>query len=193
MRRLGVLGGTFDPVHIGHLLLAQYVQEKMRLDAVLFIPAADPPHKEGRTDMAPAAARLAMVELAIQGFPRFRASRIELDRSGKSYTYDTLEKLRADCPGSELYLILGSDNAAQMSTWYKPNGILELCTVVAGSRPTTSVQVDSALAQRMVAINSPVIEVSSTQIRRRLSQGLSIRYMVPEKVEGYIEEKGLYR
>ncbi len=192
MRRLGVMGGTFDPIHIGHLLLAQFVQEKLLLDAVLFIPAADPPHKEDRSDMAPAADRLAMVELAIEGFPCFRSSRIELDRPGKSYTYDTLEQLRADCPRSELFLILGSDNSAQMATWYNPAGILELCTVVAGSRSSATAQVDPALGRRMVSIDTPVIDLSSTQIRRRRALGLSVRAMVPDKVEGYIEEKGLY-
>ena len=193
MRRLGVMGGTFDPIHIGHLLLAQSVQEKMLLDAVLFIPAADPPHKEDRIDMAPAADRLAMVELAIEGFPGFRSSRIELDRPGKSYTYDTLEQLRADCPRSELFLILGADNCAQMATWYNPAGILDLCTVVAGSRHTGAAQADTALGKRMVPVDTPVIDLSSTRIRKRLSLGLSVRCMVPDKVEGYIEEKGLYR
>ncbi len=193
MQRLGVLGGTFDPIHIGHVLLAQSVQEQIPLDAVLFVPAADPPHKEAALPLAPAADRWAMVERALEGFPGFQTSRIELDRPGKSYTFDTLRLLRASHAESSLYLIIGADNVVQLSTWYKPRGILDLCTVVAGSRITGEMEADPDLQARLVQVDTPLIQFSSTQIRQRLEEGRSIRYMVPEKVEAYIQEKGLYK
>jgi nicotinate-nucleotide adenylyltransferase len=190
MQRLGIIGGTFDPIHIGHLLLGLFVLEKIPLDEVLFVPAADPPHKEGT--LAPAEDRWAMVELAIEGFAGFRASRLELERPGKSYTVDTLRQVRASHPDSHLYLIIGADNLAQMPAWHDPQGILELCTVVAGSRRSGLPLADSALADRLLLIDTPLIELSSTQIRQRLAQGRPIRYMVPEPVEAYIRRKGLY-
>ncbi|NKB69025.1 MAG: nicotinate (nicotinamide) nucleotide adenylyltransferase [Candidatus Latescibacteria bacterium] len=192
MRRLGILGGTFDPIHIGHLLLAQFVRERMQLDQVLLIPAADPPHKEAESIAAPAADRWAMVELGVAGLEGLVASRLELDRQGKSYTYDTLRQLQRDYPGAALFLIIGADNMPLMSTWYKPREILDLCTVVAGSRLSDERPADPLLVQRMVQIDTPVLQLSSTSIRQRLEQELPIRYMVPESVEAYIREQGLY-
>ncbi len=191
MQRLGLLGGTFDPIHIGHVLLAQFVCERLELDRVLFVPAADPPHK-GECAAA-AEDRLAMVELAIQGFPRFRVSRLELERPGKSYTIDTLRRLRAAWPEARLFLIIGTDNVAQLSTWHDPQGILELCTVVAGSRLADRESADPGLVARMVLVDTPVLQLSSTQIRQRLGQGLPVRYLLPEKVEEYIRRRGLYQ
>ena len=192
MQRLGILGGTFDPIHIGHVLLARFVQERLQLDKVLFVPAADPPHKDAQPPLAPAEDRWAMVELALAGCPGFEGSRIELERPGKSYTVDTLAQLRATCSEVHLYLIIGADNVAQLSTWHQPQGILDQCTVVAGSRITGEIQADPALKAQVVQLDTPMIQLSSTQIRQRLEQGLSIRYMVPEPVEAYINEKGLY-
>jgi nicotinate-nucleotide adenylyltransferase len=192
MQRLGILGGTFDPVHVGHVLLALFILERMPLDRVLFVPAADPPHKEMRPDMAPAEDRWAMVELAIAGLPCFQASRIELERPGKSYTYDTLRQLRAACPDSQLYLIIGGDNTSQLSTWHNPQGILELATVVAGSRLTADLASGSGMSRQIATIDTPLIQISSTQVRQRLARGQSVRYLVPERVEAYIREKGLY-
>ena len=193
MQRLGILGGTFDPIHIGHVLLAQAVREELALDQVLFVPAADPPHKEAEPPLAPAAQRWAMVELALESFPSFKGSRIELERPGKSYMYDTLQQLRALHPHTQLFLIIGADNIAPLSTWHKPQGILDQCTVVAGSRITTALDPDPVLAAQLLQVETPLIELSSTRIRQRLAAGCSIRYMVPEKVEAYIAEKGLYR
>jgi len=193
MQRLGILGGTFDPIHIGHVLLAQAVQEQIPLDQVLFVPAAAPPHKQTEPPLASAADRWAMVQLAIESFPCFQGCRIELERPGKSYTFDTIRQLRALHPQSQLYLIIGADNIAPLPTWYKPQGILDLCTVVAGSRITAALDADPALAAQLLQVDTPLIELSSTQIRQRLAAGFSIRYMVPEKVETYIVEKGLYK
>lgn len=191
MQRLGVLGGTFDPIHTGHVLLAQFTSERLGLDRVLFIPAADPPHKGQCT--ATAEDRWAMVELAIEGFPTFAASRLELERPGKSYTIDTLGHLRQTHPEIHLYLIIGADNVAPFSTWHNPRGILELCTVVAGTRLSPREEADPELERSLVHIDTPVVQFSSTQIRQRLSQGLPIRYLVPEKVEEYIRRRGLYQ
>ena len=190
MQRIGLVGGTFDPVHNGHLLLALFAHEAICLDEIVFVPSADPPHKDGTR--ASADARLAMVECAIEGIDHFSASRIELDRAGKSYTVETLRQLRAVRPDGDFYLIIGADNVAQMSTWHDPVGILDLCTVVAGSRLVAEDRVDPALAARMLFIDTPLIELSSTLIRQRLHDGLPVRAMIPEKVERYIREKGLY-
>ena len=191
MRRLGVLGGTFDPIHIGHVLLAQFAGEGLGLDQVLFVPAADPPHKEQCA--ASAEDRWAMVELAIEGFPSFAASRLELERAGKSYTIDTLRDLHRAHPETQLYLIIGADNVAPFSTWHNPQGILDLSTVVAGTRLSPREEADPELERHLVHIDTPVVQFSSTQIRQRLSQGLPIRYLVPEKVEEYIRRQGLYQ
>lgn len=193
MQRVGVLGGTFDPIHIGHVLLAQFVRERLALGTVLFVPAADPPHKEGRRDLAPAADRWAMVERAIEGIPYFQGSRLELDRPGKSYMVDTLQELRRLHPAVELFLIIGADNISQLATWYEPQGILTLCTVVAGSRITGEALGTDELAGKVLVVETPVIQVSSTQIRSRLEQGLPVRHLVPERVDAYIQERGLYQ
>ena len=187
-----IIGGTFDPVHTGHVLLAIFALEQVPLDSVIFVPAADPPHKESRADMATAEDRWNMVELAIAGLPRFQASRIELERAGKSYTVDTLRQLRAANPDSNLCLIIGEDNVAQLATWHDPRGILELCTVVAGSRITADLDADPELVRQINSVDTPLFQISSTEIRQRLAQGRPIRYLVPEKVEAYIRERGLY-
>lgn len=192
MERLGVMGGTFDPVHVGHVLLALWAKERIPLDRVLFVPAADPPHKEARPGMASAADRWAMVERAIAGFAGFEASRLELDRAGKSYTVDTLRALSAACPDSRLFLVIGEDNVAQLSSWHDPRGIMELCTVVAGARASASFAGDTELARRVMPLDTPVFEVSSTEVRRRLSRGMPVRYLVPDAVLDYIAARGLY-
>ena len=191
MRRVGLIGGTFDPIHNGHVLLALFTRETLVLDEVIFIPAADPPHKD-RTH-AKADQRMEMVEIAIAGVDGFSASRIELDRPGKSYTVDTLRLLHADYPHSAFFLIIGSDNVAQMSTWHDPLGIVDQCTVVAGKRLAKDAEVDPALAARMRFIDTPLIELSSTHIRKRLQNGLAVRGMIPDAVERYVVEKGLYK
>ena len=191
MRRVGFIGGTFDPIHNGHVLLALFTRETLALDEVIFVPAADPPHKD--STHAKADQRMDMVEMALAGVDGFSASRIELDRPGKSYTVDTLRQLRADYPHSALFLIIGSDNVAQISTWHDPHGIVDQCTVVVGKRLAKDTQVDPAVAARMCFIDTPLIELSSTHIRQRLRDGLAVRGMIPDAVERYVVEKGLYK
>lgn len=191
--KLGLMGGTFDPIHCGHVLLAQFVREALALDRVLFVPAADPPHKDSRRLGAGAEDRWRMVELAIAGLPAFEASRLELDRPGKSYTVDTLRLLRRAHPEAALYLLIGADNVPLMDTWYDPEGIFELCTVVAGARSGASAGGDPGLMQRVWRVETPLFEFSSTQIRDRQRRGMPIRYLVPGPVEEYIRQKGLYR
>ncbi len=191
--RLGIVGGTFDPIHHGHLLLARFVSEKMDLDKVLFIPAATPPHKDHRDDIAPSACRWAMVELALEGIDDFEASRSELDRPGRSYTVDTLRQLRFDHPDDEFFLIIGTDNTHDLSNWHDPESILGLCTVVAGSRTLDSGDPGpDTIGAQVHVVDTPVIDISSTQIRRRIRAGLPVHSMMPENVAAYIHERRLY-
>ena len=194
MPRLGMMGGTFDPIHTGHLLLARFLKEHLALDRVLFVLAADPPHKESRGGgLRPVEDRWEMVCAALAGSPDFEPCRVEIDRPGKSYTVDTLRQLRQQYPGSELFLLLGADNVPELDTWYDPEGIFELCTVVAGSRASPALSCDSPLARRVTLVDTPVIDISSTGIRERVRAGLPIRWLVPGPVESYIRENGLYR
>ena len=194
MPGLGIMGGTFDPIHTGHLLLAQSLKEQLALDRVLFVPAADPPHKDSRDGcLIPVEDRWAMVCAALDGVPWFEPCRIEIDRPGKSYTVDTLRQLRREYPDSELFLLLGADNVVELDTWYDPEGIFELCTVVAGSRTGPPPSSDSRLALRVTRIDTPGIDISSTGIRERVRAGRTIRWLVPDPVESYIREKRLYQ
>ena len=189
MRRIGVIGGSFDPIHHGHLLLARFALEQIPLDEVLFIPAADQPLKHGA--YAPAEERWTMVKLAVAGCADFAASRLELDRPGKSYTVETLRLLHQLHPHAALFFIIGADNIGQLDAWHDLEGILAQCTVVAGTRPG-EVGGDPKLLARLRFIDTPLIELSSTEIRSRRAAGLPIRYMVPEAVEAHILAKGLY-
>ncbi|MSS72156.1 MAG: nicotinate-nucleotide adenylyltransferase [Candidatus Latescibacteria bacterium] len=193
-QRIGLLGGVFDPVHNGHLIAAEAAREACGLGQVMFIPASDPPHKRD-TGMASAEARAEMVRLAIQDHPRFELSPIELRRAGRSYTVDTLSELHQTLgEKTALFLIIGADNVSEISSWHRPDRILDLATVVVVRRPGATLgRADPALTQRMRFVETPFIEISSTDIRRRIREGRSIRYLVPREVESYICEHGLYR
>lgn len=204
--RLGVFGGSFDPVHIGHLLAAECCREQAGLDRVIFMPAALAPHKQ---DHRPAAAdqRLQMLALATGGHPAFTVSRTEIDRGGVSYTVDTLATLAAAHPGDELLLILGPDALAQFPTWREPARILErhdLLVVereglddVAGitGRPAVAMLLGAERRQRIIAtrVTMPAIGIRSSDLRAALAAGRGIRYRTPRAVEAYIEAQGLYR
>ena len=188
--RLGVFGGTFDPVHLGHLILAEQCLEQGKLDRVLFIPAARPPHKQEQA-LTPFHQRVEMLTFAIAGHPGFAIDELERDRPGPSYTVVTLEELAKKYPGAELLLIVGADSLQDFPTWYSPARIAELASFLVVPRPGCSHGEIAGVRQQV--IDSPLIDISSRDLRRRVAEGRSIRFMVPRAVEVYISEKGLYR
>ncbi|MGZ4168951.1 MAG: nicotinate-nucleotide adenylyltransferase [Solirubrobacteraceae bacterium] len=196
--RIGILGGTFNPPHLGHLVAAQEAHRELGLDRVLLVPAGTPPHKP--VDDEPGAQhRLELCRLAISDDARFAVSDLELRRDGPSYTVDTLKVLSTRAPSDELFLILGGDIAAGLPKWHEPERVLELATVaIAKRRGTAKSTVDEALAQlrggeRARFFQMPRIGISSTMVRRRVRAGQPIRYFVPDGVMHYIETHGLYR
>jgi len=192
--RIGILGGTFDPIHIGHLIVGQEALWRCSLDQMLFVPCADPPHKRS-SQMAPAEVRAEMVRLAISDNPFFALSRIELDRPGTSYTVDTLRILRERLGDSaQVFLVIGADGAVEMRTWCNPEGVLELAQVTVVGRPGFDLrQVDPELGRQMTFLEIPLVDVSSTDIRRRLRAGDPVRYLLPDAVAQFIQSGGLYR
>ena len=194
IRRLGVYGGTFDPIHTGHLVIAGGVVAHCALDRLLFVPSARPPHKQGHAIASPDD-RYRMAELAARHDPRFEVSDIEINRPGLSYTVDTLDELqRIYGASTRIYLVLGADSLLEIDTWYAPDRLFDLATVVTVPRPGKDLTgVDPRWRDRVTAIHLPEIDISSTDIRHRAGQGLPIAHLVPEEVAGYIEERGLYR
>jgi nicotinate-nucleotide adenylyltransferase len=195
--RLGILGGTFDPPHLGHLILAECALDALHLDAVLFAPAAEPPHKDG--DMiTPVEHRLAMVELAIAGNPHFALSRVDLDRPGPHYTVDMLTLLHGEYPAAELYFLMGGDSLHDLLTWRDPAGIIAQAHLGVARRPDSPLDLTDlavhlpGLVQRVATITAPIIGISATLLRKRIQSGASIRYQVPPEVESYIVEHRLY-
>lgn len=189
--RLGVFGGTFDPLHIGHLIVAQDAWAALGLDRVLLVPAAVPPHKRGRV-VTPADVRLEMVRAAVAGDPRFEVSDLELRRPGPSYTVDTLRELHERYPGADLFFLLGVDQYRDFHTWREPEEIARLATLVVLSR-TGIVEVESRVGTLPTVLPVTRIDLSATEIRRRVAAGEPIRYLVPWGVEELILEEGLYR
>lgn len=193
--RLGLLGGTFDPIHIGHLIMGEYARQQFNLDRVLFIPTGDPWRKSDRV-ITLAEHRLAMTQLAIDSNPGFVLDGRETRRKGATYTVDTLRSLRGELGGEdELFLILGQDALADMVNWKEPHAIQSLARLVVVPRQgATSILEDSDLKRTGIEVLAmPFIGVSSTLIRQRVRDGRSIRYLVPEPVEAYIEQESLYR
>lgn len=199
MERIGILGGTFDPPHLGHLVIAEEARWQLGLEEVLFVPAGQPWLKS-RREISDPKHRLEMLRLALAFNPHFRVSDIEIQRSGLSYTVDTLRALKEKRgEGAEFYFILGWDALASVPMWKEPEEIIRLCFLVAVGRPGSRKPKLSELAQavpgieeRVIFLQTPQIGISSTEIRRRASQGLSLRYLVPEAVEKYIREHKLY-
>lgn len=201
IKRIGVLGGTFDPIHLGHLIVAADARRKLKLSYVLFVPAGKPWLKlkeEGQ--ITDGKHRLAMVRLAIKGNPYFKVSTIELDRPGPSYSIDTVLELKSKLGSrAEIYFIVGPDALAELPRWKEPGRLLEACQVVAIERPgydrvnlrTLARSVPGA-SKRIMKLDVPQIDISSTEIRKRVAQGQSIRRLVPEAVEKYIQKHKLY-
>jgi nicotinate-nucleotide adenylyltransferase len=197
--RLGVLGGTFDPVHHGHLVAAQEAWWQLGLEKVLFVPAGAPPHKRGR-HISQAEHRLRMVELAIAGKPHFGTSRIDLDPHGLSYTLDMLRLLRAELgPEPTIFFIEGADSLAEILTWHEPQGILELCELAVVRRPGVTIDLARleaklpGLTAKVHWFEMPWLDISSSDVRARVRQGRPVSYLVPDLVEAYFSEQGLYR
>jgi nicotinate-nucleotide adenylyltransferase len=181
-----VFGGTFDPVHVGHLAIANAALESLPLDQVLFVIARRSPLKD-RGPVAGEADRLRMLELAVAGEPRFAVSRVELDRDGPSYTVETLERLAG---ADDLFLILGSDAIADFPRWKDPERIATLATLVVAERPGAPERVGDA---PIVRFDAPRLDISSRELRARAARGRSLRYLVPEPTWKHIEARGLYR
>jgi len=197
MRRLGILGGTFDPPHIGHLILAEYARDAVNLDAVLFVPAADPPHKHGARLSVDH--RLAMITCAIDHRPEFAISRVDIDRPGPHYTVDMLRILREHYPQDELYFIMGGDSLRDFIKWSRPKELIALAKLVVMGRPDADAfphmheELLPNLADRVIMTESPMLGVSSTDIVERIRAGRSVRYVVPDPVLSYIDTHRLYR
>jgi nicotinate-nucleotide adenylyltransferase len=195
-KRLGLLGGTFDPIHVGHLAAAEAAISCAKLDRVIFIPAATPPHRAPA--VAPAEQRLEMCRLAIEGDERFAVSDVELKREGPSYTVDTLMELRPVHPGDELFLILGWDAARLFPTWRRPDEVRELASVVVVGRPGSEAPRDADLkvaglkGDGVVLCLEPTPDVSASEIRRAVAAGESIEGKVPVAVQHYIATHRLY-
>ena len=197
--RLGALGGTFDPPHVGHLILAEEARTRLQLAKVLFVPAGDPWRKAGR-EITPVEHRLAMVGLMLASDPHFEMSTLEVERQGPSYTVDTLEALHQQYgPGLELYFILGEDALHDLPNWREPARIISLAWLAVAPRPAekgwATVGLEAAvpgLSERIVTLPMATIDISSTALRERARAGLSLRYLVPLAVEEYIRRHGLY-
>lgn len=200
--RLGIFGGSFDPVHLAHLIVAEQCREQARLDRVLFVPAARPPHKPDRV-LTPFHHRVEMLTLAISGHPAFAIDELEKDRPGPSYTVDTLELLRQRDASAELWLILGADSLVDLPRWYRPQRILELAGLLVVGRPGSpplaveplrmELGLTAEALLRIEMIAAPLIDIASRDLRKRIAEGRSVRYLMPRAVEAYVEEKRLYR
>ncbi len=197
--KLGILGGTFDPVHVGHIFIAEEARIRLALDKVLFIPAGNPWLKVDHA-VTPAAHRVEMVRLAIAKHAHFELCTVEVERSGPTYSVDTLEHLRTKC-GDEVYFILGLDSFVDLPLWKNPERMVRLCTLVVVPRSSTNLpelgevaeRVDGLTRENVVTLDSPMIGISSSGIRDRIARGLPIDYLVPGEVDRYIIAHGLYR
>ncbi len=190
--RLGIFGGTFDPIHLGHLLLAEVARRLLQLDELVFVPARVPPHK-GEVPTSPQH-RCHMARLATSDNPHFRVSELEIRRDGPSYTIDTLHALRAEGPpGAEHFLLMGADSARDLPSWKDHDVLLEESTVaVLGRSGIEASDLASGIGKRVRLLDTPRIEISSTDIRRLVRRGESVRYMVTQPVERFIRSEGLY-
>jgi nicotinate-nucleotide adenylyltransferase len=192
-KMLGVLGGTFDPIHMGHLVLAEQVREKFQLERVIFIPCASPPHKTEQ-ELSSTRDRFEMTKLALEGNPYFFVSDIELKREGLSYTVETLRELKGLYKDSEVYFLTGSDVLNEITTWKDPEEIYKLAKIVIAVRPGfDKFDPENHFAKKSIIVDITGMDISSTQIREKVRNGESIKYLVPSKVEEYIRKRNLYK
>lgn len=188
-QRIGVLGGTFDPIHIGHLVTGANVLHELALDRVLFVIAHDPWQKADR-DVTPSDLRFDMVEAAVAGYPGLEASALEIERGGTSYTVDTLVTLRERAPDAELFLIVGQDQASNLHTWERVQEIRALSTLVVVRRPGS---VGGVSDSGTIEVDVPLLEVSSSDLRARFGDGRPVDWLVPDAVVRLVRQRGLYR
>jgi nicotinate-nucleotide adenylyltransferase len=195
--RLGLFGGTFDPIHLGHLILAEQCREACRLDRVWFVVAGSPPHKQG--ERTPVAHRIEMARIAIAGHPAFEVSEIEAERPGPHYSVDTLQVVRRERPNDELFFLIGADSLVDLPTWRDPAAIARLATIVVVNRPGIAEENSCVTplfgrdVNDLQFVTIPSIGIASKFIRERVAQRRTIRYLIPRGVEAYIETYGLYR
>ena len=201
--RIGILGGTFDPIHLGHLIIAEQARDQYKLDRVLLIPSGHSYFKDNRSrKVQPAQIRLEMTKIAAGNYKPFEVSDIEVNRPGNTYSFETLEELKAQNPESELFFIVGADTICSMRTCREPKRIFDVCTVLAAMREdqvdpeefqkqTRALQRD--FGARIFPVSIPNIGISSTQIRERAASGKSVHYLVPDALESYIIETGIYK
>jgi len=196
--RLGILGGTFDPPHYAHLIMGEYAREQLMLDRVLWVVAADPPHKQGQL-ISPVEHRLKMVEMVLADNPAFELSRVDIDRPGPHYTVDMLVLLRSQFPDSELFFLLGGDSLRDLPTWREPSRVVQQAKLVVMERSGVACNLtvlDSlipGLSDRVIFEKVPLIDISASDIRAKVATGRTIRYLLPADVEMYIHRQGLYQ
>ncbi|NLT94432.1 MAG: nicotinate-nucleotide adenylyltransferase [Clostridia bacterium] len=199
-KALGIMGGTFDPIHYGHLVTAEVVRSEFNLEKVYFVPSGNPPHKDP-VKVTDSQHRYLMTILAITTNKYFEASSIEVDRIGKSYTYDTVKYFKENYPEYDIYFITGADAIKEILTWHRVEELLDLCYFVAATRPGYDLEdlkkkelkvLPKAYLERITIIEVPAMAISSTGIRKRVREGKPIKYLLPEAVEHYIYKKGLY-
>ena len=201
VERIGIMGGSFDPIHMGHLRMAYAVQQQLVFDRVVFLPAYIPPHKQTRSDFASWEDRLAMVQLAMQGYADFVVSSLEYDRGGVSYTYDTVNFMQEMWPHADIYLIIGEDALAKLYLWYRAVELIRMVYFVTAERPGYEGKIGmkqltqaygSWVADKIISVDVPKTAISSTEIRKRLREEKPIRGMTPQAVEQYLYSRGLY-
>ena len=191
--RLGLMGGTFDPIHTGHLILAETARQELKLDKVRFIPAGDPWRKAGR-EISPAQQRLSMVWMATQDNEAFEVDDCEIRRKGPSYTSVTLQEIRAKLePADELFFLAGEDSLADLPNWKDPEAVFEAAYFVVAQREGYDAPPGIVPTDRLIRLNMPFVGISSTKLRQMARRGLSLRYQVPDVIDGYIRKQGLYQ
>lgn len=199
MQSIGIMGGTFNPIHMGHLIAAQEVLNEMNIDRIIFIPTGDPPHKN-KVEVIPATDRYEMVKLAVKSNEEFEVSNIEIKRAGKTYSYDTLKELHNIYYGTQFYFIIGFDTLKEIDTWKNIDDVCRMTNFIVVNRGNNSKEIieeikikEEKYKCKFILVKIPDIEISSTDIRNRIKKNKSIKYLVTDEVEEYIKKKGLYK
>ena len=187
--KVGILGGTFNPPHIGHLIIAEQVRDQLDLDKIVFLPTAEPPHSSINKKTISSDIRVELLDLAIHTNPNFEMELYEVEKGGKNYTYNTMKALVDLYPAVDFYFIIGADMIEDLPTWHEIDKLVELVQFVGVNRPGYAVETDYPL----IMVDVPLVDISSSAIRKKVAQGCSIQYLVPENVQNYIEREGLYQ